>query len=167
MSPISDVKIKNAKPKEKMYKLYDQKGLYLIVAPSGGKWWRFDYTYNGKRKTLSLGTYPEVSLKDARKKRDEIRRLLADGIEPSGRKKEIITFGTLAREWFDNKKTSWSERHIETVEQRIKTYVIPAFGNRAVQEITTPEIFKFLLEIQQTGKIETAHRIKQILPIYG
>ena len=67
MSPISDVKIKNAKPKEKMYKLYDQKGLYLIVAPSGGKWWRFDYTYDNKRKTLSLGTYPEVSLKDARK----------------------------------------------------------------------------------------------------
>jgi len=163
MAPISDVKIRNAKPKKKMYKLYDQNGLYLIVAPSGGKWWRFDYMHNGKRKTLSFGTYPKVSLKDAREKRDEAKRFLTDGIEPSVMKKEMVAFGSLAQEWFDNKRTSWSPRHVETIEQRIRTYIDPAFGKRPVQEITTPEIFKFLQGIQQTGKIETAHRVKQII----
>lgn len=161
---LSDVKVKNAKPKEKMYKLYDEKGLYLIVAPSGGKWWRFDYHYNDKRKTLSLGVYPEVTLRGAREKRDQARKLLAEGREPSSVKEEKTnTFRNLARDWFKNRKASWTPRHAETIEQRMRRYIEPSLGEKLVSEITTPEVFDILQEIQQSGKIETAHRVKQII----
>lgn len=148
---LTDISVRKAKPKEKPYKLHDEKGLYLLVTPSGSKWWRMDYTFQGRRNTISLATYPEVRLKEAREKRDEMRKLIAQGIDPAREKKrkmgEGLTFGELAREWFETKKASWAPGHAQTVLGRIKNYIEPALGSRKVQEITAPELFEFLLSV--------------------
>ena len=106
--PLSDTAVRNAKPADKPVKLADEKGLYLLVAPSGGKWWRLDYRFDGKRKPLSMGTYPDTSLKEAREKHDQARKFLAQGIDPGVQRKamkaaqgaEADTFEAIAREWF-------------------------------------------------------------------
>ena len=106
--PLTDVKVRTAKPDDKSYKLSDIDGLYLLVHMTGGKWWRFRYRFGGKEKLLSLGTYPEISLLDARTRRDEARRQIAHGIDPSSLRKaqkqaqteETETFEVIAREWY-------------------------------------------------------------------
>ena len=91
--PLTNLKVDKAKPKEKQYKLADQRGMYLLIHPKGGKWWRLDYRFQGKRKTLSLGTVPDVSLKEARRKRDEARLILEDGADPSYYRASAKAFG--------------------------------------------------------------------------
>ena len=122
---LTDVTIKNAKPKDRPYKLYDSQGLYLIITPSGRKWWRFNYLLNKKQKTISLGVYPDVTLKDARKKRDEAKKLLSQHIDPSKERRvsmsSDVLFGELTKEWYEKRKEVWVKRHAESVEQRIKT----------------------------------------------
>ncbi len=170
--PLTNVDIRNARPKEKPYKLYDGGGLYLLVAASGGKWWRFDYRIGKKRKTVSLGVYPHISLRDARQKRDDAKRMIDSGADPSVAKKRKgpagedptrETFGELAMEWFKNKKGSWVERHAESVIQRIDNYIKDELGDRPVKEISAYEILSFLQRIEKSGKIETTHRVKQIV----
>ena len=168
---LTDTTIRNAKPKERQYKLYDQEGLYLIVTPSGGKWWRLDYSMEGKRNTISLGIYPHVTLKEARQRKDRIKVLIKQGIHPSGskikeeeeKKEEKGDFKTLALEWFERKKKTWVEKHAITVINRINNYVIPALGDKNPSEITPQEIYRTLHMIEDLGKVETAHRVKQIL----
>jgi len=162
---LTDVKVKNSKPKEKPYKIYDEKGLYMIVTPKAGRWWRLDYSFNGKRKTISLGTYPLISIKEARDKRDEIKKLIKEGIDPSKKKKEDNSplFKDIAWEWFESKKQSWTERHTKTVRERIKNYVEPLLGEKRIVEISLPEIFDALSQVQNKGYIELARRLKQIM----
>lgn len=165
--PLTDIRIRNARPRKKPYKMYDASGLYLLVTPSGGKWWRFNYLLKGKQKTISLGVYPDVSLKEARSRRDRGKDLLAEGVDPSAMRKAqkadgAMTYGELTLEWFENRKSTWVERHAETVLQRINNYILSAFGDTPVTGITTPLLYKFLQGIEQSGKIETAHRVKQI-----
>lgn len=162
---LTDTEVRNAKPKERPYKLYDEKGLYLIVTPKGGKWWRFNYRFQGKQKTLSLGTYPEVTLKEAREKRDELRKKIANKEDPSIARKSssVMLFGDLAWDWYESRKASWTPNHAETVVGRLKNYIIPAFGKKPLSSINTPEVFQFLKQLQAEGKIETAHRVKQII----
>ena len=165
--PLTDIRIRNARPRKKPYKMYDASGLYLLVTPSGGKWWRFNYLLKGKQKTISLGVYPDVSLKEARNRRDRGKDLLAEGGDPSAMRKAqktdgAMTYGELTMEWFENRKSTWVKRHAETVLQRINNYILPAFGDTPVTGITTPLLYKFLQGIEQSGKIETAHRVKQI-----
>ncbi len=113
---LSDTRIRNIKPREKPYKLADEKGLYLLVAPNGGCYWWMDYRANGKRKTLALGVYSDVSLKDAREKRDEARKLLANGTDPgetrkaqkAARAEDANTFEVVAREWFAKFSPNWA-----------------------------------------------------------
>ena len=112
---LTNVAIRNAKPGEKTIKLYDERGLYMELSPKGGKWWRFKYKYNGKEKRLSLGVYPDVSLKMAKERRDEFRKLLANGIDPSeNRKAQKIAneggngFEVIAREWFAKHSVNWT-----------------------------------------------------------
>lgn len=165
--PLTNVDIRNARPKEKPYKLYDTGGLYLLIAPSGGMWWRLDYKIGTKRKTISLGVYPGVSLKDARQKRDDAKKLIKDGIDPSHEKKIKTatgkTVGELALGWFESKKNHWSPTHAESISQRIKNYIIPELGDTVISGITPHMAFNFLLQIEKSGKIETAHRVKHIL----
>ena len=118
--PLTDTAVRNAKPGDKARKLFDSGGLYLEVAPTGGKWWRLKYRFDGKEKRLSLGVYPDVSLKDARDRRDEARKLLANEIDPSENRKAkkaakveraANSFEVVAREWFAKHSTHWSDNH--------------------------------------------------------
>ena len=164
---LTDTAVRTAKPGEKNIKLYDERGLFLIVTPSGGKWWRFRYAFDNKEKLLSLGTYPDVSLKDAREKRDEARKLLANDIDPSEHRKVIKTtriertansFETIAREWFAKNKDAWANSHSEKVIRRLERDVFPWLGGRPIAEITAPEVLSVIRRIEARGKIETAHR---------
>jgi hypothetical protein len=123
--PLSDTAIKNAKPKDKPYKLTDEKGMFLLVNPNGSKYFRLDYRFDGKRKTLALGVYPEISLKQAREKRDDAKQQIANGIDPNDNKKAIKlskadnaanSFEVLAREWFERNMTDKSESHQKRTE---------------------------------------------------
>ena len=139
--PLTNTTIRNAKPGEKTCKLYDERGLYLEVSPNGGKWWRLKYRYNGKEKRLSLGVYPDVSLKMARERRDESRKLLADGIDPSeNRKAQKIAngggngFEVVAREWFAKYSTNWTADHGGRIIRRLERDVFPgSVSNRLVE----------------------------------
>lgn len=117
---LTMVETRNAKPTDKAYRLYDERGLYLEVAPTGGKWWRLKYRFNGKEKRLSLGVFPEIALKDARDRCDAIRKLLAEGIDPGEHRKVMKTaaidrsansFELIAREWFAKNTSKWNENH--------------------------------------------------------
>jgi integrase len=162
--PLSAAAVRNAKPRKKQFKLYDEKGLFLIVTPSGGKWWRFRYSLGGKEKLLSLGTYPETSLKDAREARDQARKALADGLDPSLARKIMRnagdgdTFVDLAREWHAKFSSTWTERGARDVWSRLEKNVLPWLGHRPVQELTAPEILQVVRRIESRGALETARR---------
>jgi len=120
--PLTDVMIRNAKPTAKSFKLYDAGGLYLEISPSGGKWWRLKYRFNGKENRISLGVYPDVTLSNARERRSEARKKLANGIDPSqDRKAQKFaaadraenSFEKVAREWFGKFSTVWAPAHAE------------------------------------------------------
>lgn len=163
---LTDVKCRNAKPGQKPVKLSDEKGLVLIVTPAGGKWWRLRYRYQGAEKMLSLGTYPEVGLAEARERRDAARKLLAQGIDPSAVRKaekagEVAqeeTFAALALEWFERFRHTFTVKHGDTVMHRLRTDVFPWLGHRPVREITAPEILAVVRRIEDRGAAETARR---------
>jgi integrase len=169
--PLSDVQVRNAKTKEKDCKLSDGQGLYLLIATTGGKLWRLDYTFAGKRKTLALGNYPSVSLSDARQRRDDARKLLANGVDPGAIKKAqkaatvAVTensFEVVAREWHSKFSGSWSACHTETTLGRLQLDVFPVLGVRAIGEIRAPELLTMLRRIESRGALETAHRVRTI-----
>ncbi len=166
MPPLTDSAIRSAKSADKPYKLTDEKGLYLIVAPSGGKWWRLDYRFGGKRKTLSMGTYPETSLREARDKRDESRKRLANGVDPGALRKadkeaQAQSFEGVAREWHGKQAALWATKHAEKVLARMERNLFPWLGARPVSEITAPELLSALRRIEGRGAGETAHRALQ------
>ena len=168
--PVTDTTIRNAKPGEKPKKLYDAGGLYLEIAPAGGKWWRFKFRYGGKEKRLSFGVYPEVSLKEARAKRDEARKLLTEGIDPSetrklqkvaGAERAANSFEVVAREWFDKQAPHWATGHSSKIIRRLEKDVFPWIGARPIAEIKAPELLATLRRIEGRGANETAHRAQQ------
>ena len=168
--PLTDTAIRNAKPQEKPYKLTDQQGLYLLVNEVG-KYFRFDYRFGGKRKTLSLGVYPDVKLKEAREEHENARKLLRNGVDPLQHKKQIKNmlstqatnnFEAVAWEWFAKNKHTWTEGHSRTIDGRLKLNVLPWLGERSIASITAADILAVLRRIESRGAIETAHRIKQI-----
>ena len=161
--PLTNTAIRNAKPRLKRYRLFDSQGLYIEVAPNGGKWWRLKYRILGKEKRLSLGIYPEVSLKEARVKRDQARSLLAEGADPiEARKTQRIPDGTsfeaVAREWFGKFTPSWSEGHANRIFRRLENDVFPWLGSRPIDQIDPPELLKVARRIESRGALETAHR---------
>lgn len=168
--PLTDTAIRDAKPGEKPVKLADEKGLYLLIAPAGGKWWRLDYRFAGKRKTLSMGTYPEVGLKDARERRDEARKQLAQGIDPGENRKAIKaaqadraanSFEVVAREWYTKQAPTWAGNHGDRVIRRLERDIFPWLGGRPIAEINAPELLGALRRIENRGAVETAHRALQ------
>ncbi len=168
---LTDIKVKNAKAKEKLYKLTDGRGLYLHVTPGGGKWWRFRYRFDGKEQLLSFGTYPEISLADARDKREAARKQVANGVNPSDLRKaekkavQDVTensFEVVAREWHEKFKQTWSKTHADTTIRRIELNVFPWLGARPIGEIKPPELLSVLRRIESRGAQETAHRVKTI-----
>ena len=167
---LTDVKIKNAKPGEKTVRLFDGGGLYLEIAPAGGKWWRLKYRFAGKEKRISLGVYPEVGLKDARERRDEARKLLTRGVDPGDAKKArkaasmeraANSFEVIAREWFAKFVPTWAESHSSKIIQRLERDIFPWLGARPVSEISAPELLTVLRRIEGRGALDTALRAKQ------
>ncbi len=161
--PLTNTAIRNAKPRVKRYRLFDSQGLYIEVAPSGGKWWRLKYRILGREKRLSLGVYPEVSLKDARVNRDRARRLLSEGADPiEARKTQSIadgaSFEAVAREWFIKFAPGWSESHANRILRRLENDVFPWLGSRSIDQIDPPELLKVVRRIESRGALETAHR---------
>lgn len=172
IKPLSPVQIKNAKPKEKLYKLFDGGGLYLSVYPHGGKLWHMKIRQeNGRENILSFGKYPDISLEQARKKREDARKLKASGADPVQVKKaqkatrqqmSANTFEVIAREWFERQKPTWVESHATRVISRLQTDVFPWIGLRPVAEITAAEYLSVFRRIEERGAVETAHRVKSI-----
>lgn len=164
---LTDTTIRNTKPDDKPAKLYDERGLFLLVTPTGGKWWRFRYSFEGKEKLLSLGTYPDVSLKAARDKRDEARKLLAEGIDPSENRKAqksaradraANSFEVIAREWFVKYSATWATNHGDRIIRRFERDIFPWIGGRPIAEVTAPELLATIRRIENRGALETAHR---------
>jgi integrase len=176
---LTDTAIRNAKPGDKPIRMFDGGGLYLEVSPSGGKWWRFKYRFEGKEKRLSLGVYPDVSLagrKDkntgkwidgARDKRDKARQLLADGIDPGENRKAMKSaraeraansFEVVAREWFAKYSPTWAANHGDRIIRRFERDIFPWIGARPIAEVTSPELLAAVRRIESRGALETAHR---------
>jgi integrase len=167
---LTDVSIRKAKPKDAPYKLTDERGLYLLVNPSGGRLWRINYRFDGKQKTLALGIYPDVSLAQARERRDEARKLLAEGIDPGEHRKTqrraVIeratnSFEAVAREWFSKFRPTWAPSHAEKIIRRLEVDVFPWIGEKPIAEVTAPELLAVLRRIEGRGALETAHRAHQ------
>lgn len=168
---LTDTAIRKAKPAEKAYKLTDARGLHLLVRPTGGKLWQLRYRHQGAEKTASLGQYPDVGLIEARAKRDELRRLIAQGVDPVAAKREhkhmrevarAHTFEVVARQWFDHWKTGKSERHAGYVMARMEADVFPAIGTRPVVDIEAPELVRMLKKIVERGAVDIAKRCLQM-----
>ena len=165
---LTDTSIRNAKPKEKPYKLADSGGLYLLVTPNGSRLWRLKYRVGGIEKLLSFGSYPQVSLKEARDKAFEAKQGLSSGIDPSQTKKAqkasasgADSFEAVAREWFGKFSTGWAPGHAERVIRLLERDVFPWIGLRPVREITAPELLAVLRRIEARGAVDTAHRARQ------
>ena len=168
--PLSDLSVRRAKPAEKPYKIADERGLYLLVAPTGGKLWRFKYRFGGKEKLLALGAYPDVSLADARDRRDEARKLIASEIDPSEYRKATKarrsaaaadTFEAIAREWYAKFAPTWVASHGERIIRRLERDVFPWIGGKPIAEIAAPELLGTVRRIEDRGALETAHRALQ------
>ena len=167
---LNDRQIKNAKPAEKPFKLNDGKGLYLYINTSGGKLWRFDFSHNGKRKTLSIGKYPTVSLVEARQAAENARRLLVSGQDPSEAKQQekrerqaaaLNTFEAIARRWHSDNLIRWKENHAARVLRYFETDVFPVIGAMSIQEIRVSDIKVVLDGVMARGVNNTAEKIRE------
>ncbi|MDD2326521.1 MAG: tyrosine-type recombinase/integrase [Alphaproteobacteria bacterium] len=166
--PLTDTAVRNAKPdKSKTLRLKDERGLYLEISPAGGKWWRLRYWIAGKENRLSLGVYPDVSLKDARERRDDARRLIAKGIDPSSVRKgevaqaaeEANTFELVARQWHERFTPSWTPGHAARIMTSLEKDAFPWIGPKAIRSILPPEVLSVARRVESRGAVETAHRL--------
>jgi integrase len=167
---LTDVGVRNAKPRERAFKLSDEKGLYLLVEPSGSKLWRLKYRFANKEKKLALGVYPEVTLAQARERQLEARRLLANGVDPGEYKKQAKraarvasanTFEAVAREWFSKFSSGWAESHSSKVLLRLENDLFPWLGHRPIAEIEADELLQSIRSVEARGALDTAHRCLQ------
>lgn len=165
--PLTDTAIRNTKPSDKATKLYDGRGMYLEISPAGGKWWRLKYRFDGKEKRLSLGVYPDVGLKEARDRRDEARKQLSNGIDPSENRKAqkmaradraANSFEAVAREWYAKYSSTWVTNHGDRILRRFERDIFPWIGGSPIAEITPPELLAVVRRIESRGALETAHR---------
>lgn len=164
---LTDVKVRNAKPADKPVKLTDGNGMHLLVQPSGSKYWRLQYRFSGKQKMLALGVYPEVSLSEARRRREEARQLIANNVDPGEKRKTkkieekgLLIFETVARDWHSSNRT-WSDSHRKTVLSSLITHVFPVIGKRNITELKTRDLLVPLKKAEATGHLELAARLQQ------
>lgn len=164
---LTDTAVRTAKPGKKPIRLFDGGGMYLEVSPSGGKWWRLKYRHLGKEKRLSLGVYPDVGLKAARDRREEARKLLADGIDPSENRRAIRSakveragnsFEVVAREWLEKYGPNWATNHATRIKRRLEKDIFPWLGARPIAEIKPKELLVTIRRLEHRGVLETAHR---------
>ncbi len=177
--PLSDMKIEKTKPTEKETKLFDGGGLFLLISQQkyssdgkplpASKLWRFKYHFNGKEKKLSFGTYPAITLADARQRREDAKKLLANGVDPGEMKKaqkaaqgeqDLNTFEVIAREWHSKFSHTWVASHAQHKLERLEKNVFPWIGKRPIKEITSPDVLAVLRRLESRGILDTAHRVR-------
>jgi integrase len=167
MSKLTDKALRALKPRDVAYKEFDGQGLYISVQPNGSRLWRLKYRFGGKEKLEALGSYPAVGLADARTRRDELRRLLASGVDPSAHRKATRlaqraaaenTLEFVATEWFGKKSAGWVPKHSSKIIERLKRDIFPWAGSRPISEVTAVEVLAILRRIEDRGAVETAHR---------
>src|SRR6266581_37284 len=167
---LTDTAIKNTKPQVKPVKLSDDRGLYLLLNPNGSRWWRLDYRFGGKRKTLSMGVYPDVPRKVAREKRDAARAMLAAGADPGTQRKSekkaraeagSNTFEALGREWMATRGKEWTASYASKTTSSLERHIFRAIGAKPITEIAAPELLGVLRAIESRGTVDMAHRVSQ------
>ena len=174
---LTDRKIVNAKTSDKQYKLFDGKGLFLLIHSNGSKYFRWDYSFEGKRKTLALGVYPETTLKQAREERLEAQKLLREGKDPievrqqlkakkqdlkrTEQLREKLSFQSVTMEWWERQSGNLTEKHAREIRRSLENHVLSQIGHLQITDITPKAIKDILLGIESEGKAETAHRIHQ------
>ena len=174
---LTELSIKQAKPKEKQYKLTDGEGMYLRVYPNGSKYWQLQYWFDGKQKILSIGVWPDISLKDARDKRYEAKKKIKEGTNPLDEKKEILksldfiqekeklrestTFQKVAEEWISRKSIEWTERHSRGVKSSLSMHAYPDLGEKPISTISKQDIISTLRKLEAEGKYEACYRLRQ------
>jgi integrase len=167
---LTDTRIRNAKPTAKPYKLSDGGGLYVIITPDEARYWRMDYRFAGKRRTLAIGVYPIVTLAAARTRREEARALLAKNMDPSAAKKAAKhaaklahenTFDAVAREWIRKQQRRLAPKYSALLLARLEADIFPQIGARPVTDIDAPELLQALRKVENRGVIETARRLRQ------
>jgi integrase len=167
---LTDTRIRNAKPKATAYKLSDGGGMYLLVTPDGARYWRMDYRFAGKRRTLAFGVYPVVTLSSARTHREQARLLLAQGADPSAAKKRTKrlaklagknTFEAVAREWIANQRNRLSQRYCGLLLARLDADIFSQIGSRPIADINALDLLDALRRAERRGAIETALRLRQ------
>ncbi|MFJ5442929.1 tyrosine-type recombinase/integrase [Pectobacterium sp. CHL-2024] len=168
--PLTDVKVRSAKPEDKAYKLTDGEGMHLMVHPNGSKYWRLQYRFDGKQKTLALGVYPEITLSEARQRRDEAKRQIATGTDPSEQKKvdkqlrqTLVdnTFKAIALEWHEYKRPNWSKGYAEDLMEAFENDIFPDIGKRPVAEIKPLEMLTSLRKLEKRGVLDKLRKIRQ------
>lgn len=168
---LTSLVVTKAKPREKQYKLADERGLYLLVTPSGGRYWRLDYSFGGKRKTLSLGVFPDVSLAKARDRRERARELLADGIDPNAHRKEAAaeaeleaasTFRFVAEEWLKKREREGLGEVTLGKARWLLEFAYPTLGDRKISTIKTLELLSVLRSVEGRGRHESARRLRSV-----
>lgn len=162
---LNDTIIRNAKPGLKPFKMFDGNGLYLLVNPNGSRWWKLKYRFGGVEKLHSFGVYPNVSLKLARQRREEVRGQLVLGVDPSVERKAAKrglehTFESVAREWWTDRRSNWSEEYAKAVITRFEQDVFPVIGSKPVKTITAADFLDCLERMKKRGVLETAHKVK-------
>jgi hypothetical protein len=169
---LSDIIIRRLKPREKPYKVTDGKGLYIYVPTTGDKVWRYNYTFQGLQKTLTIGHYPEIGLLKAREETVEAKKALRAGIDPMTEKKAAKvaakdanlknSFKNLALEYLENQREGKSEEYLTTTLVRAKIHLFPYLGHRPINEIETPEIFAVLKRIEKRKLYDTANQMRSL-----
>jgi integrase len=164
---LTNAVISASKPREKPFKMSDGGGLYLLVNPSGSRWWRFKFRVHGKENLLSLGVFPEVPLREARELRDEARRDLRKGIDPAAKRRTARmaggeTFKAIAQEWFDKFSPNWVQSYSSKVIRRLEICVFPWIGKMPISQIKAPDLLSCLRRVEARGKLGTAHRALQV-----
>jgi hypothetical protein len=167
MPHLTESRIRVAKASEKPYKLFDERGLHMLVTPQGGRLWRLRYWLEGREKLLTLGEYPDVPLKRAREKRDEARKLIADGIDPNARRKALReapadTFEAVATEWLTLQSKALAPETTSMLGTRLKSFLYPYIGKRPVAGISVQEVLATLRRIEARGRHETAHLVRAL-----
>ena len=171
MPPLTPFEADNAKARDKTYRLYDQRGLYLEVTPTGRKYWRLKYRFGGKEKRLALGVYPKVKIAQARTAAEIARASISQNVDPSAERRakrqeqhrlsDAYTFRTVADEWLALQQTSWSENTFKNAQRRLQNYVYPYIGNLPISHIQPADVLNVIRRIENRDHIDTAHRVKQ------
>lgn len=170
-TPLTDMQVNKSKPQDKNVMLYDGGGLFLLITPNGKKGWRFKYRYEGKEKLMSYGTYPEISLSEARKRREEAREQVANGIDPSALRKATKaahaentsnSFEVVAKEWIGKQKNKWTPANTEVVTRQLEKNVFSWVGKRPIADLKAPELLTVLRRMEDRGILESAQRVRTI-----